>query len=94
MAAIAASPDPDALFPAKDAALAFHTSVAVICMWRNRGHLPVAKRDAKGRPLYRWQDLKDAEKATRQTRERGIRPGARRQQRPPWPNCTDEALSA
>jgi len=59
------------------------TSYAVICMWRNRGLLPVAGHDRQDRPLYRWSDLFDVEASTRQTRSRGHRGGTVRARREP-----------
>lgn len=78
--------DMDALLTAREAAGRFHTSIAVILMWRNRGWveggerrtLAVADEDWRGRPLYRWGDLLDAERGTRQSRKRtGLPPRAR-----------------
>lgn len=72
------SHDMDGLWSAKDAAEAFHTTINVILMWRNRGwteadgerkRLAVAERRA-GRPLYLWRDLLDAERGTRRSRQR------------------------
>lgn len=78
---------PSGLLRASDAARALGCSLHVILMWRNRGwldrdgqrhHLEVAERDRCDRPLYRWDDLLQAERTTRQTREHGIRGGTRR----------------
>jgi len=76
-----------ALLTAREAAGRFHTSIAVVLMWRNRGWLDedgqvhtlaVADRDWRGRPLYRWGDLLDAERGSRQSRKRtGLPPRAR-----------------
>lgn len=72
-------PNMDALVTARDAADRFHTSIPVILMWRNRGwtdadgdkhRLKVARRDDRGRPLYRWSDLLAAERGARQSRKR------------------------
>lgn len=78
--------DMNGLWTAKDAAEAFHTTINVILMWRNRGWteadgerktLPVADTDSRGRPLYRWRDLLKAEAGTRQSRRRtGLPPRA------------------
>lgn len=44
-----------------------HASVKVetIRKWVQRGHLAVAQRDGRGRPLFRWIDVAKAEHATR-----------------------------
>ncbi len=49
------------------AAAAYHAgvSVAAIRKWVQRGHLEVAERDARGRPLFRWIDVAKAEYHTR-----------------------------
>jgi len=69
----------DALITAADAAYRFHTSIAVILMWRNRGwidadgehhYLGIAGWDWRNRPLYRWRDLLTAECGARQSRQR------------------------
>lgn len=71
--------DMGALLTAREAAGRFHTSIAVILMWRNRGwsdtdgeqhKLAVAGKDGRGRPVYRWSDLLAAERGTRQSRKR------------------------
>jgi len=72
--------DLNALLTAKEAAQYAGKSVAVICNWRNRGHLPVATdaqgneiRDDRGRPRYRLLDVAKAENATRQRGEQMAR---------------------
>lgn len=40
-------------------------SVAAIRKWVQRGHLAVADRDDRGRPLFRWIDVAKAEHFTR-----------------------------
>ena len=69
--------DLNALLTAKEAAGYARVSIAVICKWRERGHLPVAVdargdeiRDERGRPRYRLLDVAKAENATRQRAER------------------------
>ena len=69
--------DINALLTAKEAAGYAGVSIAVICKWRERGHLPVARdaegmeiRDERGRPRYRLLDVAKAENATRQRAER------------------------
>lgn len=39
--------------------------------WVQRGHLPVAARDDRGRPLFRWSDVALAEKGRRDTGHSG-----------------------
>lgn len=63
--------DPDALLTASQAAMYARVSVAAICNWHTRGHLPVAMdeqgreiRDLRGRPKYRLLDVAKAEHAT------------------------------
>lgn len=55
----------DSLISTTDAANLAGVSVAAISNWRDRGHLPVACLDPRGRPLYRWLDVAKAERATR-----------------------------
>ena len=70
--------DVNALLTAKEAAGYAGVSIPVICKWRERGHLPVARdpqtgeeiRDGRGRPRYRLLDVAKAENATRQRAER------------------------
>lgn len=69
--------DINALLTAKEAAGYAGVSIAVICKWRERGHLPVAAdaegheiRDERGRPRYRLLDVAKAENATRRRAER------------------------
>jgi hypothetical protein len=76
------------LLTATEAALMLRTSVAVICMWRKRGHLESAGEKA-GRPGYRWRDLVDAETAVRLSRNE--HPGTLRRPRPPWPGYGEAA---
>ena len=61
----------NALLSAKQASGYAGVSVAAICKWRERGHLPVATdeqgneiRDAQGRPRYRLIDVAKAEHRT------------------------------
>jgi hypothetical protein len=68
--------DLNALLTAKEAAGYAGVSIPVICKWRERGHLPVAKdpqgseiRDERGRPRYRLLDVAKAENATRRRAE-------------------------
>lgn len=76
-AAVVPDLDVNALIPATQAAAYAGVSIAAICKWRDRGHLPVATdengteiRDRRGRPLYRLLDVAKAENATRQRAER------------------------
>ena len=69
--------DINALLTAKEAAGYAGVSIAVICKWRERGHLPVARderggeiRDERGRPRYRLLDVAKAENATRRRGEK------------------------
>lgn len=75
----------NALLTAKQAAQYAGVTVAAICNWRNRGHLPVARdehgaeiRDKQGRPRYRLLDVAKAENATKQRGERMARGITRR----------------
>ena len=68
--------DVNALLTAKEAAGYAGVSIAVICKWRERGHLPIATdakgneiRDERGRPRYRLLDVAKAENATRRRAE-------------------------
>ena len=78
--------DVNALLTAKEAAGYAGVSIAAICKWRERGHLPVATdprtgneiRDDRGRPRYRLLDVAKAENATRQRAERMARGIVRR----------------
>lgn len=45
-------------------------TVAAIRKWVQRGHLDVAMRDGRGRPLFRWIDVAKAEYATRASANR------------------------
>ena len=72
--------DVNALLTAKEAAGYAGVTIAVICKWRERGHLPVATdaqgneiRDERGRPRYRLLDVAKAENATRQRGEQMAR---------------------
>lgn len=58
------------LWTAEQAAEAAQVSRNVIDNWRYRGKLGVAKRDRRGRPLYRALDVVRAEKATRERARR------------------------
>lgn len=40
-------------------------TVAAVRKWVQRGHLDIAARDERGRPLYRWIDVAKAEHFTR-----------------------------
>jgi hypothetical protein len=50
-----------------NAEASYHAGVGVeaIRQWVKRGHLEVAARDMRGRPLYRWIDVAKAEHKTR-----------------------------
>ena len=73
--------DLDALLSAKEAAAYAGVSIAAICKWRERGHLPVATdprtgqeiRDPQGRPRYRLLDVAKAENATKRRGEQMAR---------------------
>lgn len=74
-----------ALVSASEAAAYAGVSVAAICKWRERGHLPVARdksgqeiRDSRGRPRYRLLDVAKAENATKQRGEQMARSLMRR----------------
>ncbi len=78
--------DVNALLSAKEAAGYAGVSIAAICKWRERGHLPVATdaqgveiRDDRGRPRYRLLDVAKAENATKQRGDQMAR-GILRQQ--------------
>ena len=58
------------LWTAEQAAEAAQVSRNVVDNWRYRGKLEVAKRDFRGRPLYRAIDVIRAEKATRERARR------------------------
>ena len=76
----------DALLTAKEAAHYAGVTVAAICNWRARGHLPVATdpatgteiRDKQGRPRYRLLDVAKAENATKRRGEQMARGITRR----------------
>lgn len=77
--------DLNALLSAKEAAAYTGVTVAAICKWRERGHLPVAKdqqgreiRDKQGRPRYRLLDVAKAENATKRRGEQMARGITRR----------------
>jgi|HubBroStandDraft_6_1064221.scaffolds.fasta_scaffold1750260_2 hypothetical protein len=77
--------DVNALLPAKEAAGYAGVSIAAICQWRKRGHLPVATdengdeiRDDRGKPLYRLIDVAKAENATKRRGEQMARGAVRR----------------
>jgi hypothetical protein len=79
--------DLNALLSAKEAAGYAGVSIAAVCKWRERGHLPVATdaegneiRDGQGRPRYR---LLDVAKAERRTHERARQMAARITHRAP-----------
>lgn len=76
--------DVNALLSAKEAAGYAHVTIAAICNWRERGHLPVATdtdgneiRDARGRPRYRLLDVAKAEYATKKRGEQMARGAVR-----------------
>lgn len=56
----------DQLITTADASYCAGVTVAAIRKWVQRGHLPVADRDPRGRPLFRWIDVAKAEHATRE----------------------------
>lgn len=58
------------LWTAEQAAEAAQVNRNVVDNWRYRGKLEVAKRDRRGRPLYRAIDVIRAEKATRERARR------------------------
>ena len=77
--------DVNALLTAKEAAGYAGVSIAAICKWRERGHLPVATgpdgdeiRDERGRRLYRLIDVAKAEHATKKRGEQMARGAVRR----------------
>lgn len=82
--------DPDALVTATEAASKLKVSIAVICMWRNKGwidpatgkrtRLDVAAQIGRSK-LYRWTDLQIAERDTRRS------PQCRRPRRRPLVEC-------
>jgi hypothetical protein len=53
------------LMTSADASYAAGVTVAAIRKWVQRGHLEVAARDYRGRPLFRWIDVVRAERSTR-----------------------------
>ena len=59
-----------ALWTAEQAAEAAQVKRNVVDNWRYRGKLEVAKRDRRGRPLYRAIDVIRAEKSTRERARR------------------------
>lgn len=58
-----------------EAGLKGRIKVATIRKWVQRGHLEVARRDARGRPQFRYLDVAKAELATRE-RARRVWPAA------------------
>ena len=77
--------DVNALLSASEAAAYAGVTVAAICKWRERGHLPVALeadgteiRDHRGRPRYRLLDVAKAENATKRRGEQMARGITRR----------------
>lgn len=53
------------LISTADASRLAGVKVETIRKWVQRDHLAVAKRDVRGRPLFRWIDVAKAEHATR-----------------------------
>lgn len=51
------------------AGASYHAGVGweTIRKWVKKGYLPVAERDSRGRPMFRWIDVARAEKARRDT---------------------------
>lgn len=60
----------DQLLTTAEAATLAGVSVHTVRQWVSRGHLLVADRDARGRPLYRWIDVAKAERFTRDARKK------------------------
>lgn len=60
----------ETLWTVAQAAEAARVSPNVVHNWRYRGHLEIAGRDRKGRPLFRAIDVVNAEKATREKARR------------------------
>jgi hypothetical protein len=84
-AAVLPDLDLNALLSAKEAAAYAGVTVAAVCKWRERGHLPVATdehgeeiRDKQGRPRYRLLDVAKAENATKRRGEQMARGIVRR----------------
>jgi hypothetical protein len=71
--------DLDALLSATEAAAYAGVTVATVCNWRARGHLPIATDEhgaeirEQGRPRYRLLDVAKAENATKQRGEQMAR---------------------
>lgn len=66
----------DALLSGSQAARMAGVSVAAVCNWVARGHLPIARdsqgreiRDGRGRPRYRLRDVLEAERITSENGE-------------------------
>lgn len=57
--------DAEQLLSTADASSHAGVTVAAIRKWVQRGHLKVAARDPRGRPMFRWIDVAKAEHATR-----------------------------
>lgn len=53
------------LISTTEAAALAGVTVAAVSNWRDRGILPAAGTDERGRPLYRFIDVAKAERATR-----------------------------
>jgi hypothetical protein len=70
--------DDSPLVPAWFAAKRMGVSRQVVNYWRTSGRLPVADKDDKGRPLYRWGDVLEAERQTRRTANSSRNPNRRR----------------
>lgn len=57
--------DPDTLVPAWFACRQLGITKQTLNWWRAAGRLVPARRDSAGRPLYRYREVAEAEKATR-----------------------------
>ena len=57
--------DVNRLLSTADASHHAGVTVAAIRKWVQRGHLEVAARDGRGRPMFRWIDVAKAEHFTR-----------------------------
>lgn len=59
--------DPERFLSLADASYHAGVGAETIRKWVRRDHLPVAARDALGRPLFRWIDVARAERGRRAT---------------------------